>query len=129
MIEEKQNEQPRVVAGRARGPLVCFLVLTVLNALFWFTADFGSFSPPSPGIFRERLHFFCMTQAGPLAGYFPIWMSRSSYVIGVVVTVVIVGFLLVWARVPRSKLLVRAACVAIVLWFFFGFSVSGLRIT
>ena len=57
VTEEKQDNQP-VAIRRACGPLACFGVLTVLNALFWFTVNFGSFTPPSPGIFAERLHFF-----------------------------------------------------------------------
>ena len=42
---------------------------------------------------------------------------------------IILGFLLVYARVPRSWPIGFAVCVGIVLWFFLGFCVAGIRIT
>jgi hypothetical protein len=125
-MKSEKLEEP-VVAGRVDSPLVCYLVLTVLNALFWFTVDFGSFHPPSPGIFAERLYFFGIAQAGPLASF--LISIRSGYVVAGVVTMVILGFLLVCARVPRSWPIGFAVCVGIVLWFFLGFCVAGIRIT
>jgi len=127
MTEEKQDDRP-AVAPRARGPLVCFAVLTVLNALFWFTVNFDSFVPPSSGVFAERLHFFGITQAGPLAFFF-ISMPTGDYVLAGVVGAGIAGCLFLCTRVPRSRTLVWAGCIGIILWFFLGFAVAGLRIT
>jgi hypothetical protein len=45
--------------------LFCFL--SGLNGLFWFLSDFGKFTPPSEGIFLERLLYFLVAELGPIA--------------------------------------------------------------
>jgi len=122
-----QEEKP-VISLRIRGPLICFSVLTILNALFWFTADFESFAPPSPGVFEERLYFFGLIESGPLALFF-IPMTVGSYVFAGVIIAVVVVLLFLYVRRPQSTPLGCAMCIAIVVWFFMGFAVAGLRIT
>jgi hypothetical protein len=84
--------------------------------------------PPSEGVFSERLHWFLVTEAGPLALFF-ISMGEGDYVFAGVISAVIVLLVILWACMPRRKPLTIAACLGILLWFFFGFSVAGLRIT
>ena len=125
---EEHDQKSSVSARRSRAPVVCFAILTCLNALFWFTADFGSFVPPSEGVLRERFFMFGVTEAGPLA-FFMLSMGMDDYIFaGVVTTVILVlGFLS--ACVPKKRALVVATCIGVFVWFFLGFCVAGLRIT
>src|SRR5437660_7540704 len=49
-----------------------FGFLSGLNGLFWFFSDFGKFTPPSEGIFLERLLYFLVAEPGPTSYFFVI---------------------------------------------------------
>ncbi|MHC4461833.1 MAG: hypothetical protein ACYS6W_00455 [Planctomycetota bacterium] len=101
-----------------------FAVLTVLNALFWFTADFGSFSPPSAGSFLERLWFFGLTASGPIACLHVGMVGMFLVVIAFCAGALFLGIKF------RNKLIFRIVTYfSIFVWFVLGFCVSGLRIT
>jgi hypothetical protein len=128
MIEERETALSGAGRRHTRILLWCFVGLTMLNALFWFTADFGSFVPSSEGAFTERLMMFGITEAGPLAFFF-IPMGGGDYVLCVAIAAVILTLAYLSARIPKSRGLTIGACIGIVAWFFFGFAVAGLRIT
>jgi hypothetical protein len=113
-------------------PMIWFLVLTCLNALFWFTADFGSFHPASEGAFRERFLLFGITETGPLS-FFLVSMGLGYYIFAVVISAVTVALVLLYVPIPKSKALAIViailTCIVICVWFVLGFCVTGLRIT
>lgn len=113
-------------------PIVWFFVLTCLNALFWFTANFGSFHPSSEGPLLERLLMFGVTEIGPLSFFF-LPMGLSDYVIPGVVSAVTIALVFLCTRMWRNKVISIAlaivTCIGICVWFYLGFSVAGLRIT
>jgi hypothetical protein len=124
MTQEEQYPKGSMVTKRSLAPIVCFGILTCLNVLFWFTANFRSFHPPSDGSFRERLFMFGVTEAGPLA-----FLMAGNYIFAVVISIVILMLAFFCIFAPQKKALKVTACIGIILWFFFGFCVAGLRIT
>ena len=99
-----------------------------LDLLFWFTADFSKFVPPCDGPFAERALFAGVTAAGPFAmvinGHFSDLVSSLAITAGLCAGLVAV------ALVGRRSLLARfAGYCGVLLWFFLGFCVAGLRIT
>ena len=128
MTESEQDEKSPVSAKRSRAPMICFLVLTCLNALFWFTVDFGSFVPPSEGAFRERFLMFGITESGPLS-FFLLSMGLGDYIFAGVISAVTVALVFFCARTPKNKAIAIVTCIGIFVWFFLGFCVAGLRIT
>lgn len=109
-------------------PLICLILLTFLNALFWFMVDFQSFSPPSDGLFRERIILFIVTELGPLTSFmFPLKTSDYFYfgAIGLFFISMLFGHL----RFPKVKLISAGLCIGLLLWFFVGFIFTSTRIT
>lgn len=102
-----------------------FFLLTVLNALFWFTADFSRFTPPSDGRFEERLSLFLITEAGPFAFLWLQWnlLHLLPYLL------FILAPLLRGLYKPHKIVAKLAGYFGILCWFLFGFFVTGLRIT
>jgi O-antigen/teichoic acid export membrane protein len=128
MAEETQTPPSQGRRRRSRVPLLWFLGLTALNGLFWFSADFGSFAPPSEGTFVERLLMFEVTEAGPFASLF-IGTGEGYYIVMAVMGVVLLTLAFLIALIPKNWGAIIAACIGIAVWFFCGFVVAGLRIT
>lgn len=111
---------------------ILFLGLFVLNALFWFLADFGSFVPASNGPFEERLYFTIVSAVGPLA-----WCVRGLALdidlfedIGVLCWLVALSMSPIASLFyPRSRILRVLAVISIVIWFVAGCGRTTLRIT
>jgi len=110
------------------GHFVAFVVLTGLNALFWLIADFGSFHPPSDGALKERLFFFGLTEAGPLA-FFRLSTSAFGRSQATLLALAVVVVIVLAARFPKKEALQILGYLAMLFWFFFGFCVAGVRIT
>ena len=124
MTEEQKNQKNSTVKRHSRYPTICLFLLTGLNALFWFTANFGEFVPPSDGPFRERLHLFMLTEAG-----FFTWVfcqgELAGFILGLVTLVLYISSTFIY----RSRILGFVTCIAVFLWFIWGISYAGLRIT
>ena len=103
-------------------------VLVTVDLAFWLTADFQSFSPPSEGPLPERLFFAGLTAAGPfamaIAGHFVNLLASTAIACGLVA--LLIGVSLYWRRFLVARL---AGYLGVILWFFLGFAVAGLRIT
>ncbi len=129
-MEEAQTPPARPTRRWSRVPLGWFLGLSALNGLFWFSADFRSFAPPSEGTFIERFFMFGIAEAGPFAFTLNQMMQGDhmlSPVIAIIALISVLTFLS--ARIPRNWGTVIAACVGITIWLFYGSAVAGLRVT
>ena len=99
-----------------------------LDLAFWLSADFQSFSPPGDGPLVERLFYAGLTAAGPFAmaidGHFGNLLEGLAIECGLVALLVAVS--LYWRRFLVARLV---GYLGVILWFFCGFAVAGLRIT
>jgi len=104
-------------------------VLVTVDLAFWLTADFQSFSPPSEGLLLERLFFAGVNASGPFAkaihGHFAA-DSLAATAIECGLVALLVGVSLYWRRFLVARL---AGYLGVILWFFSGSVVAGLRIT
>lgn len=125
MAEEHENQKKSPVKRHSYSPTICIFLLTGLNALFWFTADFRSFVPPSEGIFRERLIYFLVTELGP----FSMVISENAQYDLLVFGIITLGLFISSTFIFCSRILGFVTCIAIFLWFLFGFAYAALRIT
>jgi len=108
---------------------VVALVLLGLDFAFWFSADFRGFVPPCDGPWTERLYFVGITASGPFVmGVINRWDSGAWLCIALLAAIVAAMSLPALLR-PHRMGARFTAYVAVVLWFFFGFCGSGLRIT
>lgn len=104
-----------------------FGFLSVLNGLFWFLSDFGKFTPPSEGIFLERLIYFIVAEAGPLAVFlYSGTMIFSWHLLWWFVPAVLIAFGLLF---PNKKFARFSAFSGVFLWLFFGFATAAMRNT
>ena len=103
-----------------------FAVLTILNALFWLTVNFGSFVPPSDGTFRERFLMFVITEGGPISFLYLDWFNLVWTIPFTVGTIIL---LFLGRKFPKHVMAQVLAYLAILCWFLWGFSVAGIRIT
>ncbi len=124
MTEEQQNQNKTPVKRHSYCPTICLFLLTGLNALFWFTADFGEFTPPSEGPFLERLIYFLVTEAGHFS---PVMFDDEYYLI--IIGVITLGLYISSTFIFRNRILGFLATISIMLWFLVGFSFAALRIT
>ena len=109
--------------------LVVALILLGLDFAFWFTADFRKFVPPCDGPWTERLYFAGITAAGPFVmGVIKRWQPGDWLGVAIL-TAIVVGMCLPALLRPHRMGARFTAYVALVLWFFFGFCGSCLRIT
>jgi hypothetical protein len=113
-----------------KGPVITVLVMTALNVLFWFRADFGTFHPPSEGTLGERFLLTVITEIGPFAWFLlrdkDIGENLFAGFLGVALLLLVVLTL----RVKRRRVFWSIlASVGVLVWLFFGFAVAGLRIT
>lgn len=109
--------------------LVVALVPLGLDFAFWFTADFREFVPPCDGPWTERLYFAGITASGPFVmGVINRWGPGAWLSIALPAAIVVAMSLPAMIR-PYRMGARSSAYVAVVLWFFFGFCGSGLRIT
>jgi len=113
------------------GYLSFFLILSGLNGLFWFTANFQSFSPPGSGPFRERLFLFLLTEFGPISSfvdnlrYFDLILLLECCLLGGISPFLI----FVGLRFPGRRLARIEGYFGIFWLIFLGFARAGLRIT
>jgi hypothetical protein len=108
---------------------VVAMVLLGLDFAFWFTADFRGFVPPCDGPWTERLYFAGITASGPwVMGVINRW-SLGGWLNAAFLSAIVVVMGLPAVLRPHRMGARFAAYVAVVLWFFFGFCGSGLRIT
>lgn len=119
----------RMTAGRMGVRLAAATaVLLVADLVFWLTADFGSFVPASDGVLYERLFFAGVTASGPLAmvinGHFVNLAQSLAVSLGIVAALVATS--LVGRRLAIARM---AGYAGVVLWFFFGLAVAGMRMT
>ena len=97
----------------------------LLDLLFWFTVDFGTFMPPSSGPWQERAYLAGVTALGPIA---MTWIEALRPT-GVIAGGLIVGTAVAAVRWKDVGLLQLAAQVGVVLWWFLGWAVAAIRIT
>ena len=129
-MEEAQTPPARATRRWSRVPLGWFLGLSALNGLFWFSADFRSFAPPSEGTLIERFFMFGIAEAGPFAFTINQTMQGDD-TLGPVIAIIVLFSVLTFlsARIPRNWVAIIAACIGITVWLFFGSAVAGLRVT
>jgi len=133
MINEVVNHYDRrttkqkksTIKRHSYGPTIWFFLLTDLNALFWFTADFGAFRPPwEDDSFRVRLHQFWITEITP----FGLAFSDGRY--GILIFVIItIGLFISSTFICRSRILGFVTCIAVFLWFYVGWLFAVYRMT
>ena len=109
--------------------LVVALILLGLDFAFWFTADFRGFIPPCDGPWTERLYFAGITAAGPFVMVVVNRLELGGWLCAAFLAAIPVGMSLPALLRPHRMGARFTAYVALVLWFFFGFCGSGLRIT
>ena len=125
MTEEQQNQKNSTVKRHSRYPTICIFLLTGLNALFWFTADFGSFRPPwEDDSFRVRLHQFWLTEVTPFGLAF--LDGKYDMLIFVIITL---GLFISSTFIFRNRILGFITCIAVFLWFYVGFLFAVYRMT
>jgi hypothetical protein len=130
-MTDKGNKSRLDGRGRClKSPCIIFVVITALNVLLWSCADFGTFHPPSEGPAGERLLLIALTESGPFAWF---WLGQEGIGENLLAGALGVGILLLLALTYRAKRLRLlwsiVTSVAVLLWFLFGFSVTGLRVT
>jgi hypothetical protein len=107
--------------------LLVFAAFAFLDVLYWVTAPFESFMPPSDGPWKERVYFAAVTAMGPVAlRFMGFEWARTDGLIALGLIVVAVGFALRWPQVAALR---YVAYAAIVVWWFLGFGVAAIRIT
>jgi|GEM_PF-2923996 len=125
MTEEQQNQKKATKIRHSYGPTICLFLFTGLNALFWFTADFGSFRPPwEDDSFRVRLHQFWITEITP----FGLAFSDGRYEI-LIFVIITIGLFIASTFIFRSRILGFITCIAVILWFYVGFLFTVYRMT
>jgi hypothetical protein len=102
-----------------------FGFLSALNGLFWFLSDFGKFTPPSEGIFLERLFYFLVAELGPLA-IFLSSVPLSAQWLWFSLPPVLIAFGLFFPNNGFGRL---SGFSGVFLWLFCGFAVAAIRIT
>jgi hypothetical protein len=99
-----------------------------LTFAFWSTADFSRMAPPSEGSLSERLYWASVTALGPLAG---VITGGWGFLLFGALFAVVLPLPMIRHGIRHGNLW-KARWIGyagVVLWFFFGFSVAGLRIT
>lgn len=109
--------------------LVVALILLGLDFAFWFTADFQKFVPPCDGPWTERLYFAGITASGPFVMVVVNRWQLGGWLCAAFPAAIVVGMSLPALLRPHRMGARFTAYVAVVLWFFFGFCGSSLRIT
>jgi hypothetical protein len=102
-----------------------FGLLSGLNGLFWFLADFGKFTPPSEGIFLERLLYFLVAELGPIAiSLSSVPLSGQWWWLGLPSGLITFGLFF-----PDNGFARFSGFSGVFLWLFFGFAIAAIRIT
>jgi hypothetical protein len=116
-----------IATGRDFAISCCKFVafLSGLNGLFWFISDFGKFTPPSEGIFLERLFYFLVAELGPLA-IFLSSVPLSAQWLWFSLPPVLIAFGLFF---PNNGFARLSDFSGVFLWLFCGFAVEAIRIT
>lgn len=124
----RQEMSQRPVRGPVRRLALFAGLLLLLECAFWFLVDFQQFHPACDGPFLERAMYAGLTATGPFAmainGHFTDLATGLVIECGVIVMFVAIAIL-------KRKSIVASGLgyFGVVLWFFFGFAVAGLRIT
>ena len=110
---------------------VAFSIALALDAAFWFSADFSSFTPRSPGVIAERLYFVGLTATGPLAEviYLHAYLHAPNLAETLLACGLSLGLVVLGLAFRRFWFARLAGYGGVGLWFFFGFLVAGCRIT
>jgi hypothetical protein len=102
-----------------------FIVFVVLDLLFWSKVDFGTFMPPSPGDWDERVSMALVTAFGPVGmTWFEALRTAGWVFCGLIAASVLAA--LRWPRFVRLEVLAHCG---IAWWWFLGFAVAAIRIT
>jgi hypothetical protein len=59
--------------NRLKGPVITFVVMTIMNVLLWTGANFEGFHPPAQGSWKNRLLAMAITESGPFGSFWPFW--------------------------------------------------------
>ena len=124
----QQEMSQRPARGAVRNLAIFAGFLLLLESAFWFLADFHQFHPACDGPFLERALYAGLTATGPVAmainGHFTDLATGLVVECGLVVRFVSIAIL-------KRKSIVASGLgyFGVLLWFFFGFAVAGLRIT
>jgi len=104
-----------------------FGFLSGLNGLFWFLSDFGKFTPPSDGLFLERLIYFLVAEAGPLAVF--LYSGTITFSWQLLWWFVPAFLIALGLFFPNNGFARLSGFSGVFLWLFLGFGIAAMRIT